>query len=119
MAAGTATADEATVLEGPGSIAPGHTARFTGAGFPPGSNVEIVLAPGDKPNCCAIRIASSFRVGNDGGVVMRFLVPTYYKRCGAWTCSRARWRRGEKVVVTASGYLAQAKTTTIIARAKA
>ena len=112
--AGVVAAAEATALNGPGLIVPGHQARFVATGFRPGSDVQIVLVPADRPNCCAIRVPASFRVSLAGKAVIRFSVPTYYKRCGAWTCTRVQWRRHEKVIVTASGYLLQARTTTAI-----
>ena len=115
-ATAVATAAEAIAVKGPPSIVPGRSARFVASGFRPGSDVEIVLVPAGRASCCGIRIAASFRVSSDGSAVIRFSVPSSYKRCGAWTCSRTQWRPGEKVVVTASGYLAQAKTTTVIAR---
>jgi hypothetical protein len=116
--AAVADAAEATGVSGPPSIVPGRSARFVATGFRPGSDVQVVLVPVDGATCCGIRVPASFRVSTAGKAVMRFSVPTYYKRCGAWTCSRVPWRLGQKVVVTASGYLAQAKTTTLIARTK-
>ena len=114
LAAEAVAAARETALTGPAFIVPAKQARFTAAGFRPGSNVEVVLVPADGMRCCGIRIASSFRVSASGKAVLRFLVPTYYKRCGAWSCTRVAWRRNERVVVTASGYLAQARTTTAI-----
>lgn len=112
--AGAAGAAETTALSGPGRIVPGHQTRFVATGFRPGGDVQIVLEPADRRDCCAIRIASSFHIGVDGKAVIRFTVPTFYKRCGPWTCTRVSWRRHEKVFVTASGYLLQARTTTTI-----
>jgi hypothetical protein len=117
--AADAAAAEATAVAGPPSIVPGKSARFVATGFRPGSDLQVVLVPADRAACCGIRVPASFHVSSAGGVVMRFSVPSYYKRCGAWTCSRVQWQPGQKVVVTVSGYLAQAKTTTVIARAKA
>ena len=113
-AVGGVSAAETTALAGPGLIVPGHQARFVATGFRPGSDIQIVLEPADRRNCCAIRIPASFHVSIDGKAAIRFSVPTYYKRCGAWTCTRVQWRRHEKVIVTASGYLLQARATTAI-----
>ncbi len=118
VATAGASAAEATAVTGPASIVPGRPTRFVASGFRPGSDLQIVLVPADRPNCCGIRVPASFRVSSGGRAVMRFGVPAYYKRCGAWTCSRVQWRRGEKVVVIASGYLGQAKTTAVIAAPK-
>jgi hypothetical protein len=112
--AAVAAATETTALAGPALIVPGHQARFVATGFRPGSDLQVVLEPADKRNCCAIRVPASFRVAGAGTAVIRFSVPLYYKRCGAWTCTRVSWRRHEKVVVTVSGYLLQARTTTAI-----
>jgi hypothetical protein len=111
---GGVSAAEASALAGPAQIVPGHQARFVATGFRPGSDIQVVLEPADKKNCCAIRIPASFHVSIDGKSAVRFSVPAYYKRCGAWTCKRVSWRRHEKVIVTASGYLLQARTTTAI-----
>lgn len=118
VATAGASAAEATAVTGPASIVPGRATRFVATGFRPGSDLQVVLVPADRPNCCSIRVPASFRVASDGRAVMRFSVPAFYKRCGAWTCSRIQWRRGEKVVVIASGYLGQARTTTVIAAPK-
>lgn len=101
-------------LRGPAKVVPGKAARFKVTGFRPGANVEVVLAPTDRQG--SIRIAKSFRVALDGSAVLSFAVPRYFKRCDAWlNCKRFAWRPREKVLITASGYLQQARTTTSIA----
>jgi len=102
---------EATAIAGPATVVPGKAVRFTASGFRPGA-VELVLAPADKTACCAARIRPPFTVTSDGRAVMRFVMPAVYKSCNAaGACKKVAWRAGEKVVVTVSGYLEQAKTT--------
>jgi len=108
------SASQAAAVTGPAAVVPGKTVRFSASGFRPGS-VELVLAPANKVACCAVRIQPAFTVSSGGTAVLRFAMPTYYKRCtAAGKCKRVSWRPGEKVVVTVSGYLEQAKTTTRI-----
>jgi hypothetical protein len=103
-------------VAGPGSVVPGSLVQFTGAGFRPGANVNVVLTPADRSTCCSITIRSSFRVTTTGTAVMSFVMPTYYRRCTAVRmCKRIAWRPGEKVIVAASGYLQQARMTTAVA----
>jgi hypothetical protein len=113
--AGAGGAQSATVT-GPASVLPGKTVRFKASGFRAGS-VELVLAPADKTDCCSIRIRPAFAVASDGTAVLQFAMPAFYKRCAGaqvLVCKKVAWQRGEKVVVTVSGYLEQAKTTTRI-----
>ena len=107
-------AAQETALTGPALIAPAKQARFTAAGFRPGSNVEVVLVPADGMRCCGMRIASTFRVLASGKAVLGFLVPTYYKRCGAWSMNARRLAPQRAGGRDRSGYLAQARTTTAI-----
>lgn len=105
---------EATAVTGPASVLPGKTVRFRASGFRPGA-VELVLAPADKSACCAVRIQPAFHVSSSGNAALEFVMPRTYKSCtAAGACKKVRWRAGEKVVVTVSGYLEQAKTTTRI-----
>ena len=116
---GAAAADRSgtalgAALSGPSTVVPGRTVRFRITGFRPGANVEVVIAPTDRAG--SIRIARSFRVAVDGSAALRFAMPLYFKLCDAWlNCKRFTWRAREKVVITASGYLEQARTTTSIA----
>jgi hypothetical protein len=74
-----------------------------------------VLAPAGRAG--SIRIAKSFRVALDGTAALTFAMPVYFRRCDAWLhCNRFAWRVREKVVITASGYLQQARTTASIAK---
>jgi hypothetical protein len=108
------TVSQSPAVSGPVTVDPGKTVRFTASGFRPGS-VEVVLAPADKLACCAARIQPAFTVPGNGTAVMTFAIPTFYKRCtAAGVCKRVAWRPGEKVVVTVSGYLEEAKMTTRI-----
>ena len=103
-------------LAGPVSVVPGMPVQFTGAGFRPGANVNVVLTPADRSTCCSITIPSSFRVTPGGTAVLMFVMPTYYRRCTVVrTCKRIAWRPGEKVIVAASGYLQEARMTTAVA----
>jgi hypothetical protein len=105
---------ESTAVTGPASVLPGKTVRFRASGFRPGS-VELVLAPADRGACCAVRIQPAFHVPAGGSLVLDFVMPPTYKSCtAAGACKKVAWRPGEKVVVTVSGYLEQAKTTTRI-----
>jgi len=105
---------EATAVTGPASVLPGKTVRFKAAGFRAGA-VELVLAPADRGNCCAVRIQPPFHIPGSGNAVLTFVMPPTYKQCNAaGACKKVAWRPGEKVVVTLSGYLEQAKTTTRI-----
>ena len=89
--------------------------RFHVRGFHPGSNVNIVLSPADRPSCCAITIPSVFLVSAAGSATLVFKMPGYYLDCpGGKTCHRVDWASGEKVVVTVVGYLEQATTTTSV-----
>lgn len=109
------TGTASTAVSGPASVAPGKTVHFTATGFRPGS-VEVVLAPADKFACCAARIRPAFTVAGNGTAAISFVMPAVYKSCtNAGVCKQVSWRPGEKVVVTASGYLEQAKMTTRIA----
>jgi hypothetical protein len=103
-------------LTAPSSVVPGKPVRFVVTGMRSGANVEVVLVPADKSTCCSIRVASSFRVSADGSAILRFVMPVYYRRCSpSQACTRIAWRSHEKVIVTASGYLQQARATTLIA----
>jgi len=103
-------------LTGPVAVVPGRTVRFTGTGFRPGGDVNVVLTPADRSTCCSITIPSSFRVTDSGAAVLEFDMPTYYRRCTALRmCKRIAWRPGEKVIVAASGYLQEARATTTVA----
>jgi hypothetical protein len=105
---------EATAVTGPASVLPGKTVRFKASGFRAGA-VELVLAPADKLACCAVRIRPPFHIPGSGSAVLTFVMPPTYKSCNtAGACKKVAWRPGEKVVVTISGYLEQAKTTTRI-----
>ena len=108
------TGSQSTAVSGPVTVIPGKTVRFTASGFRAGS-VEVVLARADKLACCAARLPRAFTVSANGIAVMTFAMPTFYKRCtAAGACKRVAWRPDEKVVVTVSGYLEQAKMTTRI-----
>lgn len=108
------TPAQGATVKGPASVIPGKIVKFTATGFRPGS-VELVLAPANRTACCAVRIRPAFAVSSAGTAVLRFSMPTYYKSCtAAGACKRVSWQSGEKVVVTVSGYLEQAKTTTRI-----
>jgi hypothetical protein len=55
-------------------------------------------------------------VSANGSALLRFKMPAYYRSCGlSRDCRRIAWKPGEKVIVTASGYLEQAGTTTLVA----
>lgn len=112
----TTTAAASSGVTGPGTVVPGKSVRFTATGFRPGS-LEVVLAPADKAACCAVRIRPAFIVSGNGTAAISFVMPPTYKSCtAAGVCKKVAWRQGEQVVVTASGYLEQAKMTTRIAR---
>ena len=105
---------EAAAVSGPASVMPGRKVRFKASGFRAGA-VELVLAPADKGACCAVRIQPPFHVSGSGTAVLVFVMPTTYKSCNAaGACKKRAWRPGEMVVVTVSGYLEQARTTTRI-----
>jgi hypothetical protein len=102
-------------LRGPATVVPGRIVRFRATGFRPGSNVEVVLAPADRATCCSVRVPASFRVAPDGSAALRFGMPVTYRRCPTWgACASIKWRVRQKVIVTATGYLAQAVATTTI-----
>lgn len=105
-------------MRGPATIVPGALVSFRATGFRAGNNLVVILSPADKGPCCAVRIPASFLVPSSGNRKITFRVPTNYRHCsasGTGACSRVAWRRGERVVVTAMGYLEQAAGKTKIA----
>ncbi len=115
-----AAADAGPAVRGPGAIVPGAIVSFRASGFRPGNNLVVTLSPADKGPCCAVRIPASFLVPSSGSRKLTFRVPPNYRHCsasGTGACSRVAWRRGERVIVTALGYLEQADGKTTIAGA--
>jgi hypothetical protein len=103
-------------LAGPAFVVPGSYVQFTATGLRPGGDVDVVLTPADRSTCCSIRIRASFHVSDNGTAVLKFVMPTYYRRCtAALVCKRIAWRPNEKVLVAASGYLQQANTAAVVA----
>ena len=86
LAAEAVAAAQETALTGPAFIVPAKQARFTAAG--------LASVPREQRRFPPSRPTTSLVV--PGGM------------------PRVAWRRNERVVVTASGYLAQARTTTAI-----
>jgi hypothetical protein len=104
-------------VRGPASVVAGRVVRFQASGFRPGSTINVILSPADKPSCCAFRIPSTFLVSHVGNAVLIFRMPRYYFRCvSAPPCPKVRWTRRETATVTVFGYLEQAVTTTSVVR---
>jgi hypothetical protein len=102
-------------VQAPATVKPGATVRFPVSGFRAGSRVSVVLAPADRLACCSIKIVHSFAVTPAGTATLVFQMPTTYRRCNSLgNCTRVAWRPQERVVVTVSGYLQQARTKTSI-----
>jgi hypothetical protein len=79
--------------------------------------VAVVLTPADHAACCAIRLAASFPISPNGAATLEFRMPRYYRNCPPWRkCRKIPWTAGERVIVSAFGYLQQATTATLIAR---
>ncbi len=116
-AAGQAGAEAAPRLSGPVSVVPGVVVSFHAHGFRPGSQLEVVVAPADRPSCCAARIPSSFSVSALGNATLTFRMPRFYRRClsAAGGCRKVRWRPHERLAVTAFGYLQEATIRSSIA----
>jgi hypothetical protein len=90
---------------------------FRAHGFRPGSQLEVVVVPADRPSCCAARIPSSFDVSALGNATLTFRMPRFYRQCvsSAGRCRKVRWRLHERLAVTAFGYLQEATTHAAIA----
>ena len=115
-AASAPTAALGPQLRGPASVTPGQMVGFRAHGFRPGSLLEVLRVPVDKPSCCAVRIASSFPVSSRGDASLTFRMPRYYRRCLAvGHCRKVHWSGRESVAVTAFGYLQEATTRTSVA----
>jgi hypothetical protein len=115
--AGQASAGPTPRLTGPVSVVPGVIVSFRAHGFRPGSQLEVVVAPADRPSCCAARIPSSFSVSALGNASLTFRMPSFYRRCisAAGRCRKVRWRPHERLAVTAFGYLQEATIRASIA----
>jgi hypothetical protein len=98
-------------------VVPGVIVHFHAQGFRPGSQLEVVVAPADRPSCCAARIPSSFSVSALGNASLTFRMPLFYRRClsAAGGCRKVRWRPHERLAVTAYGYLQEATVRSSIA----
>jgi len=117
LATPAASADVKPHVQGPVSVITGRMVGFHALGFHPGSIINVVLSPADKPSCCAIRIASTFVVSPAGDAALVFRMPRSYLRClSVADCHKVRWTRRERAVVTVFGYLQQATTTTLVER---
>ena len=119
LTARAAGADAQPTLHSPASVVAGGIVVLHARGFQPGSSLGVVVSPGDKGPCCAIRIVSTYFVSSAGTATLRFRMPLRYNSCIATSppqCHKVVWARHERVVITATGYLEQAKTTTVFER---
>ena len=117
--AGSAGADAGPVVRGPASVVSGRVVVFQARGFNAGSTLGLVLSPADRGPCCAIRLVSTFLVSSAGRATLRFQMPLQYKSCipsSPPRCHKVRWARGERAVLTVTGYLQQAEATTVVVR---
>jgi hypothetical protein len=114
-ATSTPSTTQAVGVQAPPAVFPGAPMKITATGFRAGGSLSIVLAPADKQACCAVRIPKTVASNEQGKATFSFKMPRFYRRCNAaGACKNVAWGEHEKVVVTVSGYLEQARGTTVI-----
>jgi hypothetical protein len=111
----TAGAAQTVGVQAPPAVFPGSSTKITATGLRAGSSLSIVLAPADKQACCGIRIPKTAAADDQGTATFSFTMPRFFRRCNAAdACKNVAWGAHEKVVVTVSGYLQQARGRTVI-----
>jgi hypothetical protein len=106
LAVTTATASAAgPSVKAPARVTPGAKTTVTVSGFPAHAALRVYLSPTENRlgNCCAADVAKRFQTNAHGRAVLRFRVPTRFRRCAGYSnCVHERWKEGSKVDVNVS-----------------